>query len=275
MLSGMSSDKIVRLAHVSSGYRDWQPLARTPVEAASAASLASFSGVLFAFVLGTDHKLYSSVQGRQGTWGDWSAMPDGVLQSEPVAVVHKEALFVFVRGSDNAIYCKTLAGSWNNWTEVPGGGRTISEISAVSAAAELVLLVRGTDNRIFTVSLQADGKWSGWSEVPGGGKTAAGPSAAVVDGTVYVAVCGLDNRVYVQPRFPGGRWEGHWTPMGSGTTLHRPTLSASDRTLNIFVCGQDGRLWTGSRDARTGFWSALSPVSAPLNWIAPFHACNI
>jgi hypothetical protein len=275
-LAGLATDKTIYLSHVSSGHREWLPLAPTPVEAVSAPSLASFNSALFAFVLGTDRKLYYNVQGYHGAWGGWVSFPDGEFQSEPFAVVSQNTLFVFARGTNDAIYYKTLTHVWSNWTEIPGGGRTPSGVNAVPVGSDLHLFVRGVDQLIYTNILGANGQWGGWVEVPGSGGTSAAPRAVVMEGAIFIAVRAIrDNHVYLQSRFPDGRWQGVWTNIGPGTTDHAPTLAVNDRTLTVFVCGQDGRLWSVVRDPASGQWGAYFPIDTPQRWVGAYDFCSV
>ncbi|GGX89627.1 hypothetical protein GJV26_25675 [Massilia dura] len=99
--------------------------------------------------------------------------------------------------------------SWQGWTQVPGGGRTID---APGATGAVDVFVRGTDNRVHhNHFFQAD-HWSGWQ--PLDGLTAhSAPATASLNGSVYVFARGADNLIHFNRN--AGHWEG-WQPVPGG-----------------------------------------------------------
>jgi hypothetical protein len=264
-LAGVAEDKLVYLAHVSSNFREWKALPRTPVEIVSAPSLATFNGALFVLVTCADKKVYFNVQCSFGFWGGWAAIPDGGTDDGPLAVADRNALYVFVRGVNNAVYYKTFTTFWSNWVEIPGSGRTSSSLGGTVIDGVLNLVVRGVDQKVYIVLRGVDGQWSPWMELPGNGLTLAGPVTCAADGAQLLALRGTDNHVYINVL--KGRWEGFTRlPM---LISHRPAMSVHGRTVTIFARNPEGRLVTCTRDA-AGVWGAVTVSEVSTKWLTGF-----
>src|SRR5262249_37987339 len=128
-------------------------------------SSPSPAGGRYLFVLGTDRRVYinphtgsGAVSGFTG-WFPVLDLPDNLMAlSEPGTIVNDLVTF-FVRVSDNRIFQSDFDGlAFDEWTEVPGGGLTLSGPAAIvfssfsvpiEPPSGLRLYVRGTDNGIY------------------------------------------------------------------------------------------------------------------------------
>ena len=69
----------------------------------SGPAATTYNGVMYAYVRGTDDRVY--VSGFNGsTWGDWSAIPNGVTSSAPAATTYNGVMYAYVRGTDDRVY---------------------------------------------------------------------------------------------------------------------------------------------------------------------------
>src|SRR5262245_43012008 len=107
---------------------------------------------------------------------------------------------------------RSLAQGWSGWSEVPGGGLTVSGPSAASYQGRVYLAVQGTDDVIYWNVASGSG-WSGWSYVPNG-QTATGPALSLP----YLFVQGYDNAIYFN-FLSGNRWLG-WSRVPGGVLTY-------------------------------------------------------
>ena len=95
----------------------------TPASADGTGPASCVSGnVLYTFVTGTTHAVYMKTKTGTGAWSAWSNI-GGIATSGPAACTTSDgAVHVFVRGSDKALYHKSLLkGTWSGWEDLAGG----------------------------------------------------------------------------------------------------------------------------------------------------------
>lgn len=105
-------------------------------------------------VRGLDNHLYLNSRSG-GTFGGWSEVPGGGLTlSQPAAILDSSgALRLYVQGINNRLYVNSRTGAtWSGWSEVPGGGLTPSGPETVLDGSTVRLVVRGLDDRIYTIT---------------------------------------------------------------------------------------------------------------------------
>ena len=94
----------------------------TPASADGTGPASCVSGnVLYTFVTGTTHAVYMKTKTGTGAWSAWSNI-GGIATSGPAACTTSDgAVHVFVRGSDKALYHKSLTnGTWSGWEDLTG-----------------------------------------------------------------------------------------------------------------------------------------------------------
>lgn len=154
--------------------------------------------------------------------------------------------------------------AWSGWTELPGGGRTLSAPTAVVGSA-LFLFVRGLNDGIWQNFLNTSGStWSGWNELPGGGRTPSSPAAFVTgfNGLLYVFVRGANDGVWVNVLNPfTNNWSG-WSELpGGGRTLSAPAAVVYGGRLHLFVRGLNDGIWMNAlNETEPRTWSGWSEL---------------
>lgn len=246
----------------------------------SGPGLTIYNGVPWAFVRGTDNRIYTNhlISGTYNSWVGWSEIPGGIsTYSKLTATVYTnifggvshEWLYLFIRGIDNKIYQNAIDSTniWTGWGEVPGGGFTLSGPTSVAWTPPsnptnfLYIWVRGTDNKIYQ-NHYALGSWSGWAEIGGAGQTTAGPASVILVNTLVLSVSspGSGNFIFTQSCCAPG-WSG-WAeiPPGGGQTSDGPNLVVFQDLLYVTIQGTDNRIYTNSYDYRTGIWSGWGEI---------------
>ncbi|GEM_PF-2729349 len=122
-------------------------------------------------------------QGTEGrSWGDWRslAMPRRLTAaSAPAAQTVGSDLYLFVRGSDNALWYNrltgqafnattTLTGAWSGWESL--GGQLASGPQVIQNFDHSIsVYVTGADNRIAWITKDTSSAaklWSTWQQIP-------------------------------------------------------------------------------------------------------------
>jgi hypothetical protein len=189
----------------------------------------------------------------------------GNIQSAPAtaAVRGAEAVDVFVRGTDAAVYRAGWNGSqWNAWQFLgaPPGGAAGDPAAVSWEPGRLDVFTRGPDNRLWQIfSTDGGASWSGWLKPLGDdGVLASGPEVVSRGpGRLDVFVRGTDGLIY--QRFYDGQWNGSWLAQGAppAGTEGEPAAAAQDSVrVDLFVRGGDGRLWHKSWNGSA--WSGWS-----------------
>jgi hypothetical protein len=245
----------------------------TPSAPAAVYSIVSKFSVPKIFRRGTNDRIYES-RFDGINWSIWSEVPGGWSTiSEPAAAFivrqilqNSGPLELFVRGTDNGIYENTFDGnSWSTWSEVPGGGQTLSGPAAVDDGGSLELFVRGLDDGIWENDLNG----LGWSLVPGL-LTISTPAGVfdVKSQKLKLFARGINNRIYVNDRALFGNWSGWYeVPPGGALTLAGPSGLIDNNTLKLFITGLDDGIF--ENDFSGGNWSGWSEISLAVKNIIP------
>ncbi len=180
--------------YYQNGWSTWHSLGGQ-LAAGTGPAVASWSaGRLDVFVEGTNgalyHKWYSG-----GAWSSWQNL-GGKLTASPAATFDMSvpyppanSIWVFVRGTDGAVWQKVwngTASAWSTWT--PLGGQ-VAPNTGPAVSQTLVLFVQGTDHQLW--HRNHGGSWSSWATL--GGKpseplSTASPSA-VTNPDLHTTVC--------------------------------------------------------------------------------------
>lgn len=217
------------------------------------------------FGRGTDNRLWWRHQTRSG-WSAWACL-GGTLTSKPAvnigSAVAPDALTVFVRGSNGAVYGRALHGTpdgqpqWAPWVSL--GGKLLPGTAPASAgnAAGLFVAAVGTDHAIYVRKGLVGKTLDAWRSV--GGRTAADPGLATPSPNAVVAfVRGTDNAAWYNEFF--GRtagvtagWHSMRGGLTSGVTTSTRRAGPSYVDTSVYALGRDNLPW-----ANGGSWPALS-----------------
>ena len=133
----------------------------------------------FVFVQGTDNATwYKTFDGTN--WSSWQTVggasfsdPDGATFQNGVTSSVNGNTFLFVRGTDNALWYNTFNGtSWVGWSSL--GGVLNSAPGSSQWFGNIYVFVRGTDNALWYRTFNGE-TWSNWISL--GGVLTSGPGA--------------------------------------------------------------------------------------------------
>ncbi|MGA2885050.1 MAG: carboxypeptidase regulatory-like domain-containing protein [Halobacteriota archaeon] len=187
--------------------------------------------------------------------------PPPVTPTSSPAIV--DSLFLFVRGSDNALWYKTWNGAtWSNATSL-GGNLTSAPAATSPAAGTIDVFVRGTNGGLYEKTTANNGtSWSGW--IPLGGQLASGTGpAADARGlnSLDVFVQGTDHVLYYT------HWNGAWSAwksLGGVLTSSPAATSPSTSVIDVFVRSTNGALWSVNSTNNGTTWSAWKSIGGQL-----------
>ncbi|MER6958217.1 hypothetical protein [Streptomyces sp. NPDC000618] len=127
------------------------------------------------------------------SWANWRDVPDeGRTPSAPDITDFGAGYFLFVRGTDDGIHYKSLGAdraSWGAWQKVPGG-----LTPDAPAVARGLVVVRGTDDRLYYNSHDGGLSWTGWQTVEG--QTYSAPALTHAGGYFALVVRGTDDGIH-------------------------------------------------------------------------------
>ena len=165
------------------------------------------------------------------------------------------ALFNTVKAAWNAVSVPTQSDEPTcDWTEVPGGGATLSAPAGASDTTNgQQLFVRGTNDRIYL-----NRNSTGWAEVPGNGTTQDAPAAAPFGGFGRVCLFVRGGFAIHVNQFNGTSWTGWSQVPGGGATLSAPTATQLAGYLYTFVRGTNDRIYLNRYNGIS--WTGWSEV---------------
>ncbi len=184
---------------------------------------------------------------KQYGWGaaGWVSL-GGVLNSSPAAAAsNANTVFVFARGSDNAMWYRRLDGeTWRDWESL--GGVFTSAPAAVSSLSGFVhVFGRGTNNSYYFKYFDGNAWTANWQSI-GGTFTSAPAVASSAPGRVDVFGLGTNGMLYHR------KWWGAWQP-----TWNRITNVAMDTDPDAISLG------TGKLDVMVGKTGAIQQITYP------------
>ena len=214
------------------------------------------------FGRGTDNGLWWRHQTSSG-WSGWAPL-GGVLTSRPAvsigSAVQPDALAVFVRGSDGAVWGRALRATptpgqmeWTPWGSLGGKLLPGTAPASVGNASGLWVAAVGTDHALW-VREQLVGRSPAWHSI--GGKTAGDPGIASPSPNAVVAfVRGTDNAAWYDELFgrttgAAAGWHSMHGKLTSGVTAI--TRTATSQT-SVFVLGADNLPWVNDWPASSGW----------------------
>jgi len=195
--------------------------------------------------------------------------PAGIASSPAVCAASPYDLYLFVKGSDGALWWRhwnsdTLWGAWQSLggylTSAPGVTCTED-----MGGKDIHVFVRGGDGRLWMKTTANYGNsWLSWSQIGGQLLEDTGPAAyRWFDGRIGVFVTGTDNALY--HKYYKNGWS-DWQSLGGHLTSSPAAGSSPDSTtkfVNVFVRGTDGALWLESYYGSWSGWKSLGGQIAP------------
>ena len=191
---------------------------------------------------------------------DWESLGGGLTSAPAIASWAKGRLDVFGRGTDNALWHKSLAdGAWSEWKSLRG--ILTSPPAAVSwGEGRIDVFVRGTDralwHRWFT-----GGRWRGWESL--GGILNFGPTVASWGPRrLDVFARGTDNTIF-QRTFNGSwkPWQRIGEPHNTAALPGIAAVSSAEGKIDIVAWGANKFLV--HKSFRDGEWKFPQTIGNP------------
>ncbi|HEX5505220.1 MAG TPA: S8 family serine peptidase [Thermomicrobiales bacterium] len=171
-------------------------------------------------------------------WSPWVAR-GGILTESPAATAFQDRVYVFARGTDNALYATSSAGvAFTGWRSL-GGVLTAAPAAAGFPGHGLYVFAKGTDDALYVTSSADGATWADWTRL--GGVLTAPPAAASVNGVLYVLARGADGALYLT-RSRDGRTFSGWQNLG-GVLTAAPAAAGFGGPLYVFASGADAALY--------------------------------
>lgn len=189
-------------------------------------------------------------------WSNWQSL-GGTLVDSPAAAAVGDTVYLFARGSDNALYFRTSTdrgASWDAWQYL--GGILASAPAATAYNGRIYVFVAGSGGELYYRRSDVDGGFRDDWVLLGGLLTA--PPAAASDGVnLYVFVKGTDNSLFARRFAEGGDW-GPWAALG-GTLTAAPGAAGLGGQVTVFAKGTDDALYQHRSSAPDmyGDWQLL------------------
>ena len=219
-----------------------------------AASTSFTTGKTEIFAVDANGALWNTPITSSGN-GTWNSL-GGMCTSSPAVVSWNSSYYVFVRGSDGAIWWRDYQNGWSGWNSL-GGQATSGTGPAVASwsAGRLDVFVEGTNGALWHKSFNG-ATWSGWQSL--GGKLTSSPAATSPTSRVIdVFARGSDGAVWYK-EWNGAAWSS-WHSLGGQVAPN--TGPAVSQALWLFVQGTDSQLWrtgVGAGSAKSPGWGTLS-----------------
>ena len=181
----------------------------------------------------------------------WTSLGGSATSSPAATTLSNGVIYVFVRGTDGALWEKTTTNNgatWSSWHSL--GGQLASNTGPAVCgwgSSRLDVFVQGTDGALWHKWSTSSGtSWSGWESL--GGKLTASPAAAPpATNQIGVFVRGTDGACWYK-NWTGTAWSS-WKSLGgqlapnTGPGVMGLDLNTTTRGYEVFVQGTDGQLW--------------------------------
>ncbi|HET8630796.1 MAG TPA: S8 family serine peptidase [Thermomicrobiales bacterium] len=170
-------------------------------------------------------------------WSPWVAR-GGILGDAPAAAALGNRVYVFARGTGDALYVMSSAGGdFTGWQDL--GGILTAAPAAASNRSILYVFAKGSDDALYAMSSTDGANWSGWTRL--GGVLTAPPAAASANGVLYVLARGADGALYLTSSRDGQTYS-EWLDLG-GILTTAPAAAAFGGQLYVFAGGSDAALY--------------------------------
>jgi hypothetical protein len=191
-------------------------------------------------VRGTNNRIYYRIYNASGSsWESWNVVPNGMTCDSPTAAVYSGKLYIVVRGMDEqSLWFGSINltdNSFSDWTRLSGA--TPSKPTLVRNDTQLILVVRGMNNRIYYRSYNCTSdEWEEWIVVPTG-VTCDSPASTILPNELHIVVRGISatnsSMWHTRLNLTTETFSG-WTRL-SGATESAPTLAASQTSNKLYL----------------------------------------
>ncbi len=201
---------------------------------------------------------------RTGTaWGAPVSLGGAMFGGAGAAATGPGVTTVFVQGTDNHVYHRTVpdSGTPSGWVDL--GGFAISRPSAAySADGTLSVVIRGADSAGW-IRQRVNGTWGAWQRL-GHAITSAPTIAATAGGGLTVGAIGTDRALWVTHKATT-TWTA-WRKVGGAITAD-PALSATSdgARLVVAVRGTDDAVHVSVGDAAATTWTGWQTIGGLLS----------
>jgi hypothetical protein len=178
-------------------------------------AVASWSqGRLDVFVQGTDNQLWHKWWNSAG-WSGWESL-GGKLTASPaatwdMAVTPANNIYVFVRGSDGAVWQKYYQNGWSSWKSLGG---QVAPNTGPAVSQVLNLFVQGTDHQLWLNSgPRVAPAWRTLSTTPPEALSTSSPGAVLLPNDhTLVCVSSTSGNVWYYEVGISGQWYSAGSP---------------------------------------------------------------
>lgn len=229
---------------------------------------ASFKGRTYVFARGTnfgsvanpEYPLFVKSTADGANFSGWTNL-GGNLTGAPAAVATSTRLYVFAKGTDDALYVKSSLDGVNfgEWKRL--GGLLTAPPAAATVNGVVYVFAKGSDDALYVKQAVDGGTFGEWMRL--GGLLTAGPASVGFSGSVYVYAKGADDALYVR-RLTNGKPSTDWLRLG-GLLTAAPAAATVGGKLYVFANGSDSGLYvkTSTNGLAYGDWTPLGGTLKP------------
>ncbi|WP_433340118.1 glycoside hydrolase family 27 protein [Streptomyces sp. CA-253872] len=195
-------------AHLTGGARLGGPVGGRIVGRPAAA--ASPGGRIDVAVRGTDGYAYRrTFDGHR--WGAWSKVAGGRITSAPAVTAPSGTLGpqLFARDAAGELVTRRPDGRWTSLGLPPGLGLYDDPAAVVDSLGRTHVVVRATDDSMWTRVRGTDGDWSAWSSL--GGTVSGSPALSAGGDTVRLLARAGDYTVWQRSLVTDGTGQDTWS----------------------------------------------------------------
>jgi peptidoglycan/xylan/chitin deacetylase (PgdA/CDA1 family) len=199
------------------------------------------------------------------TWGGQTSLGGTIIGAPAAAIAAAwpaftgtSTVYVAARGTNNAVYMRTLkGGAWGGWTS---WGGIVSSAPAIAGATDgrVDVFARGGDGALWTRTMGSNGVLTQWKSL--GGQLATAPDAVSSGiGSIDVYATLTDHHVW-HTSLLNGTWSA-WQSIG-GTTYSAPAAGFIPEGMAtvVLVRGTNNALYANTNGGGWSGWTSLGGV---------------
>jgi hypothetical protein len=255
--SGVLSGQIIALQSNSTG--NWTTVNTTTTDTNGNYSFSVSESVNGTYYYQTTYAGTSSILPATSNTVNVTVTTRSVVVTSTLSPAVTDNLYLFVRGSDNALWYRHWTGTtWTASTSL-GGILTSSPAATSPSSGVIDVFVRGSDGVIWTRTTTNGGtSWSAWTSIGGQTPSGTGPAVCSQGSGLDVFVQGTDGALW-HKSYTGSSWSG-WQSLGGILTSSPAATSRSSGTIDVFVRGSDGVIWTRTTTNGGATWNAWHSI---------------